>query len=405
MIGEPEAAAVPLPHRGDQAAGDQVEEADRLDRLVEEAVRASVAPSTARAYRIGWEHFVRWCGPLKVDPVEASGDDVARFAAAKAAAVDGYGQRRWKTSTIGLWVTAVGQVLAAAGGTDVTRSPVVRRTMAGLRRETGTRPRRMRPLGLAEVRQVLEVMDFTTWPAAVKATRDAAILLVGLAGGFRRSELSALDLGDLEGQESGAVHVLVRRSKTDQEGQGLVKFLPRGQHPELCPACALWRWVALVRLADRGASRSAMMATVQTTSRSIHVCQNPPELEGRSLLRPLFRAVQKTGGIVAWAGSDSPRQEEAPRRSRYRRPDADQARLSGAGIHQMIRGRALAAGFNPTLFGAHSLRAGLITDAFRQGADTQSIRRQTGHKSDAVLAAYDRDYNPGTNNAATRLGF
>ena len=88
-----------------------------------------------------------------------------------------------------------------------------------------------------------------------------------------------------------------------------------------------------------------------------------------------------------------------------RRP-AQQA-ITGHGINEMIQRRATAAGFTPAQvdkLGGHSLRAGFVTEAFRQGADAHSIMRQTGHRSPVMLEVYAREHAPLVGNAVTRLG-
>jgi integrase len=109
-----------------------------------------------------------------------------------------------------------------------------------------------------------------------------------------------------------------------------------------------------------------------------HICRNAKRTT-RYVERPLFRSIT-TGGAV--------------------KPN----RLSGHGINEVIKRRVQAVGLNPKDFGGHSLRAGFVTQAFRSGADSRSIRRQTGHKGDAILDIYDRENAPMANNAVTRIG-
>ena len=81
--------------------------------------------------------------------------------------------------------------------------------------------------------------------------------------------------------------------------------------------------------------------------------------------------------------------------------------MSGDAIAEMIQRRAAAAGFTPAQvekLGGHSLRAGFVTEAFRQGADAHSIMRQTGHRSPVMLEVYAREHAPLVGNAVTRIG-
>ncbi len=114
----------------------------------------------------------------------------------------------------------------------------------------------------------------------------------------------------------------------------------------------------------------------------LHVCRTTRLLEPADPARAVFPTVHKTGGIGA-------------------------AAMSGDAVNEMIPRRAEQAGFNPTqitLLGGHSLRAGFVTEAFRQGADAHAIMRQTGHRSPAMLEVYAREHAPLVGNAVTRLG-
>lgn len=360
---------------------------------------AALAPSTVRTYRAGWTQFTGWCAATNTESLPATPATVAAFFAAMA-------ERGQKPGTIGVWAAAINRVHTAAGhpppmvaGNDAAT------TLAGIRRTVGVRPRRVQPLGMEPLQVLLGAMRFDLWPDGVKAYRDAAILLAGFAGAMRRSELVALAIGTVEPRPDGSAHVLVTRSKTDQTGEGITKYLPRGEHPELCPTCAVWRWVRLVRLADSGKPRSAVMAAMATTSRGVHVCQDPWVMGQWSAddESALFRPVHKTGQIVTRPAADAV-PDDPVRRSRFRRSGPVEA-MSGDAVNQMVKTRAMAAGLNPALFGGHSLRAGFVTDALTAGADVLAVRKQTGHKSDSSVAVYDRDHTPQRNNAVTRLGF
>nr|WP_269151235.1 site-specific integrase [Spelaeicoccus albus] len=235
----------------------------------------------------------------------------------------------------------------------------------------------MAPLLTDDIRHIVETMDYSTWPEAVAAFRDAAAILLGFAGAFRRSELAELTVGDIAFDRADGLHIRVHRSKTDQEGKGLVKAIPYGRSPITCGPCAFQRWLSLLNAAETG-TRANVMASVDANDPSWHVCR------GRSPGypvddRPLFRPVTKSGSV-----GDTP--------------------LSDHSINQLVKSRAAAIGFDPTLFGGHSLRSGFVTEAFRRGQDSRTIRKQTGHRSDSMLDIYDRDNAPMHNNAAQNLG-
>jgi integrase len=176
----------------------------------------------------------------------------------------------------------------------------------------------------------------------VKDARDRALLLIGFAGGFRRSEIVGLNCDDIERVRQGVI-ITLRRSKTDQEGAGRKVGIPFGRTRH-CPALALERWLAVSRI-EAG---------------------------------PIFRPVDRHGRV----GSE---------------------RLSGEAVSLVVKERVAAANIEPTGFSGHSLRAGFATSAVRAGVSTLKVRAQTGHASDAMLARYVRDSELFVDNAAGTL--
>ncbi len=173
----------------------------------------------------------------------------------------------------------------------------------------------------------------------IKGLRDKALLLLGFAGAFRRSELVGLTVGDIELVKQGLV-VQLRFSKTDQEGRGRKVAIPFGRGI-VCPVLALQHWLEVSGITE-GA---------------------------------IFRGVNRHGVI-----SDTP--------------------LTAQVVALVVKERAFAAGLDPNRYSGHSLRAGLVTSAAKLGVSSWKIRQQTGHKSDAMLARYIRDANIFIDNAA-----
>ena len=135
-------------------------------------------------------------------------------------------------ATIQRQVAAIAHAHRAAGVVPApTQDPLVRATLVGSRSLRGTAPTQTRPLTLPDLRQ--QCLDATA-PATRAGDRDRALLLLGLAGGFRRSDLVGLDVDDVTPTPAG-LQVRVRRSKTDQEGRGRDVGIPVGTHPATCP--------------------------------------------------------------------------------------------------------------------------------------------------------------------------
>jgi hypothetical protein len=160
------------------------------------------------------------------------------------------------------------------------------------------------------------------WATEVHERRDSALLLLGFAGAFRRSELVELVCGDVAVHRLDGIHVRLRRSKTDQEGIGAVRSVPFTTHHVSCPRCAYVRWAQVVAAYDL-AGRPGVIRLLRTTPAfEGHVCRGGwPRMRSRA---PLFRAIRKNGNL-----SETP--------------------LSGASVHAAIRRRAALAGYDDTL--------------------------------------------------------
>lgn len=141
------------------------------------------------------------------------------------------------------------------------------------------------------------------WAESVHERRDSALLLMGFTGAFRRSELVGLTGADAVLHTLDGVHVHIRRSKTDQEGQGRVHALPRAEDPRRCPPCAFARWAQVVAAFDDG-GRSAVIRLLsgEDLGLAVHVCQSPGQREIRAR-RAIFRSIAQNGNLSETAMS------------------------------------------------------------------------------------------------------
>jgi site-specific recombinase XerD len=287
-----------------------------------EAVRgyvdASLAANTRRAYRAGLAAFQAWCESEKVNALPASPETVALFLAM------GANERR-SVSTLEQRLAAIRWAHEAAGQESPTASKLVRSTMQGIRREQGAAPHRKAPATVDRLAAMVSHAD----PATLKGKRDRALLLFGFASAMRRSELVALSFEDLEETQRGLL-VTLRRSKTDQEGHGHQRAIPRGRSPETCPIAALEAWTEAAHI-DGGR---------------------------------IFRSVTRHGQV-----GES---------------------LSTRALANVVKAYAKQAGFDPDEFAGHSLRSGFVTSAAEKGRSTDRIMDHTGHASPAMVRIYTR---------------
>jgi site-specific recombinase XerD len=305
-----------------------------LGRAVERArdyAGAARAENTRRSYGAQWRRFCAWCAAADACPLPASGAVVAAYLAELA-------DRGLKTASITLALTAVNQAHLVAGAPPPREDAAVRETYKGIRRTLGTAQRGKAPLFGAPLLAALDSL-----PKGLAGARDRAILLLGFAGAFRRSELAALQVEDLVELPEG-FEATIQRSKTDQDGRGRKVPIPREARAEVCPCRAVTAWIKVAGITGG----------------------------------PLLRAVDRWGRV-----SDRP--------------------LSAHKIALVVKVAAAAAGLDQRHFAGHSLRSGLVTAAVKAGRSYASIKRTTGHTSDTMVQRYFRDAERFVNPAASGL--
>jgi site-specific recombinase XerD len=278
--------------------------------------KAEKAPSTRKAYGTDFRIFKAWCEARGVAALPAAPETVAAYLAAQAG--------NSKASTIGRRVAAIRYAHKLASMPLPTDAEGVKATMRGIRRTFGSARVRKAP---AVAGKMLGMV--ATAPDKLVGLRDRALLLLGFAGAFRRSELVALDVVDLEENETGLL-VIIRSSKTDQEGQGVTIAIARGDIA--CPVKALREWL------------------------------DAAGIEAGAIFRPIDR-----GGTVR------------------------ASRLTCRSVANIVKAYAERAGFDASTFSGHSLRAGFLTSAAGKGASIFKMMDVSRHKSVDTLRGYVRD--------------
>lgn len=246
----------------------------------------------------------------------------------------------YKIGTIQRRVSSISQAHQINGYDSPTSSSAVRLILAGMRRTLGTAQDAKTPLLIDDLRR----MTALTVKYGLLGIRDRAILLIGFAGAFRRSEIVSLDVEDLKFTAEGLT-VMLRRSKTDQDANGRKIGIPYGSNPETCPVRSLGAWI------DAAAITAG----------------------------PVFRGVTATGIVLP-------------------------GRLCDRTVARRVQFYADKIGRTATDFGGHSLRSGHATSAAIGGASERSIMNQTGHHSVTMVRRYIRDGNLFRENSAMNLG-
>jgi site-specific recombinase XerD len=307
-----------------------------LDRASDFA-RAEKAPNTRRAYTTDFAAFRAWCAGRGVSALPATAEIVAAFIGAEA-------DRGIKASTIGRRVAAIRYAHKLACLPAPTEVEAVRAVMRGIRRTIGTAKAPKAPATNDRLLAMVASQKMESHRAkqevesqgrdgangaSLAMLRDRALLLIGFAGAFRRSELVGLDVADIEETTEG-LHVAIRGGKTDQERVGTTIAIARGS--VACPVEALKVW-----LATAGITEGAV-----------------------------FRRVNKGGKVLA-------------------------DRLNAQSVALIVKAYAKRAGLDPRSFSGHSLRAGFLTSAARRGASIFKMMDVSRHRSIDTLREYVRD--------------
>lgn len=354
--------------------------ADAMRRLRDKAS----SDNTRAAHTADWGKFVRWCDASGNTPLPSSPELLGWYLTEKSEELRPDGRWAYAPATLARWVATINKVHALAGLPAPGRNDTVRDILRGIRRTRSTRTARRTPLLTDDVRAVVGTMRGAAAGFADRAAerRDSALLLMGLAGALRRSELCGLVVSDVVAHRADGLYVTIRQSKTDRDAHGRVVTLPYGRDPQTCPVCAYRRWREVLDAWDDG-GRVAAVSFLADTADDLgdHHCRGL-SLNAHDPARVLFRPVHRSGSIGSGA-------------------------LTGQSVHSMIQRRARQAGFSPELvatLGGHSLRAGFVTQAVRNGATTQTIMTQTGHADERMVAVYSRNHAGLVGNAVTELG-
>lgn len=282
-------------------------------------LKARHSETTRRVYAADALRFRDWCAASGLCPLPAEPQAVALFVAAEIG-------RGLNPRTVGRRLAAIRHLHREAGLLDPTAAEVVRAVLAGARRTAGGPPRQAAPATASALERMLATCD-----DSLIGQRDRLLLALGFGGAFRRAELVALDVGDLEVLEHG-LRVFVRRSKTDQEAQG--QHVPVADGPRTRVKAALAAWLAVSGITEG----------------------------------PLFRSARKGGALT------------------------DQ-RLADRSMAEIIKRRSELAGLDPARFSGHSLRRGWITSAAEAGADVLRIMDVSRHRRAETVRIYIQRVN------------
>ena len=309
-----------------------------LEDLIQKAndlIRAAKAPSTRKAYQSDFRIYDSWCTDHGLTSLPSNPETIALYIASCVVA-------RLAPATIARRLASISKAHQAAGFEESpasTKHFVVGEVLKGARRTLGVAQKCKDPLLLNDILRLLAAC-----PKNLLGLRDSALILTGFAGAFRRSELCAMAVSDLNFSNSGLV-INVPRSKADQEQAGEEVAIPFGEHEETCPIKALREWLAKAKVTEGS----------------------------------VFRAVDRHNKVA---------------------PDG----LHRDSIAEILKTAATRAGINATNIAGHSVRAGMATQAALNGSSERAIAKTTRHRSRRVRRRYIRPGELFRENASASLG-
>ena len=307
------------------APADLVAGNSRRDRLADELREAARSSNTRIAYGKAWQRFSEYCRTRKIEPQEAHSQDVTEFFVQLGTEPAESTGRALAMGTLKMYRSALNRHYAEIGRDSPAAGTEVSDVLAGLARMRDEVPRRVKALREYEIKAMLDVC-----PNGRFGRRDAAMLALGFAAALRRSELCALLIADINILRCDKMVVWIRRSKTDQVGQGQRVAVPEGR--TIRPVSHVREWLEVAGI-DEGYLFQTFLRGGRPSGRSLSHSEVP-------------RLVKKYVGQI---------------------------------------------GLDPASYSGHSLRAGFVTSAAAHRARLDKIMEVTRHKNPATVMQYIRD--------------
>ena len=298
-------------------------------------LKSSKAINTIRAYKSDFSDFGLFCvkNGLKSLPTEPK--IVSLY-------LTHLSTKNIKMSTLKRRLVSIGVIHKLKGHYLDTKHPSIIENLMGIKRRKGSHQRGKKPILINNLKQIINVIDEQK-TEEIKKLRDRTIILIGFSGGFRRNEIVSLDFDDLDFVAEG-VKINLKRSKTDQYGEGTVKGLPYFSKSDYCPVISIKKWIEISKI-NSG---------------------------------PLFRRFKKGSSL-------------------------SENRLTDQTVALLIKEYLQLAGIDNKNYSGHSLRSGFATTAAEAGAEERTIMAMTGHKSAEMVRRYIKEANLFKNNALNKI--
>ena len=298
-------------------------------------LQSSKANNTVRAYKSDFKDFGLFCSQNGFKSLPSEPKIVSLY-------LTYLSTKNAKISTLKRRLVSIGVIHKLKGHYLDTKHPSIIENIMGIKRRKGSIQKAKKPLLISNLKQLIDVIDEQD-NEDIKKLRDRSIILIGFSGGFRRNEIVSLDYDDLDFVEEG-LKIQIRKSKTDQFGEGLVKALPYFDSPRYCPVVSLKNWISISKI-NSGA---------------------------------LFKRFSKGSKL-------------------------SEHRLTDQTVALLVKKYLELVGIDSKNYSGHSLRSGFATSAAESGAEERSIMTMTGHKSTEMVRRYIKEANLFKNNALNKL--
>ena len=298
-------------------------------------LQSSKAKNTIRAYKSDFNDFGTFCAQNGFKSLPSDPKIVSLY-------LTNLSTKDAKMSTLKRRLVSIGVIHKLKGHYLDTKHPSIIENIMGIKRRKGSVQKSKKPILINDLKQIINTIDEQK-NEEIKKIRDRSIILIGFAGGFRRNEIVSLDYDDLDFVPEG-LKITLKRSKTDQFGEGTLKGLPYFDSSQYCPVLSLKKWVEKSNI-DSG---------------------------------PLFRRFSKGSKLT-------------------------ENRLTDQTVALLIKKYLDLAGIESKNYSGHSLRSGFATSAAESGAGERSIMAMTGHKSTEMVRRYIKEANLFKNNALNKI--
>ena len=298
-------------------------------------LQSSKANNTVRAYKSDFNDFGLFCAQNGFKSLPSEPKIVSLY-------LTHLSTKDAKISTLKRRLVSIGVIHRLKGHYLDTKHPSIIENIMGIKRRKGSIQKGKKPILINNLKDIINAIDHQK-KDEIKKIRDRTIILVGFSGGFRRNELVSLDYDDLEFVSEG-VKITLRRSKTDQFGEGSVKALPFFDSSKYCPVVSLQKWIEISKIDSSS----------------------------------LFRRFTKGSNL-------------------------SKNRLTDQTVALLIKEYLKLAGIDSKNYSGHSLRSGFATSAAESGAEERSIMAMTGHKSTEMVRRYIKEANLFKNNALNKI--